>query len=414
MSVETIPPPDAAPVAVPQAPSDAEKSLKLVVFAPDAAESAQIRRIRSYLDCGFDVTVFSMRRANMNEDFVPFWNNIHLYETQNESPLRRLAAVAKSVAKVWTHRGHLAGADVLVARNLDMLAIAAAARRMLGRRPALIYECLDIHSLMTDPGAKGRATRAAERRLLAVTDRLIVSSPAFVREYFAPVQSWTGPVALIENKMWIAPDGPGRPAPDTRVPPETWSAARPLVLGWVGTLRCARSLTLLAAVADQLGPAVHVALHGVVHRNAVPDFDAVLAGRPNMSWHGPYAYPDDLRDIYTACDLVWAQDLWQWGTNSTWLLPNRIYEASYFGCPSLAVAGTETGRRVQEGLGWTIPAPEAGALSALLKRLSPTEVRDRRTALLARPENEFRQEVSEIADAIRKPFHAAPVPGAIT
>lgn len=379
-----------------------ERPLKLLVFGADAAEAAQIRRMRSYRDCGFEVVGFMMRRANMNPDLEPFWDNVHLYNTENESPTRRIAAVAGSIAKLRRHRDKLAGADVIVARNLDMLTIAVAAQSMIRPRPPVIYECLDIHGLMTDRGIKGRLVRAAERRLLARCAALIVSSPAFVTAYFGPVQGWTGPVALVENKLWIEPGGPVRPAAGpVGAIPAAWSAEKPMVLGWVGTLRCAQSLALLAAAADQLGPRLKVALHGTVHHHAVPDFDAVLAARPNMTWHGPYEYPDGLSDIYRSCDLVWAQDLWQWGTNSTWLLPNRIYEASYFGCPSLAVAGSETGRQVEGGLGWAIPAPTPDALVACLAALSPGEVAARRRALLARPETDFRQSLDEITAAIR-------------
>jgi hypothetical protein len=58
--------------------------------------------------------------------------------------------------------------------------------------------------------------------------------------------------------------------------------------------------------------------------------------------------------------------------NSDWLLPNRIYEASYFGCPSIALAGTETGRRVAaDGLGFTVEEPTAEALTELLRGLTP-------------------------------------------
>jgi succinoglycan biosynthesis protein ExoL len=391
----------------PEADAIAGPPLRLLVFGADAAEAAQIRRMQSYLDCGFDVTGFMMRRANMNPDFVPFWDNVHLYDTENQSPLRRLAAVAGSVAKLRGHREKLAGADVIVARNLDMLAIAAAARAMIRPRPSLIYECLDIHGLMTDPGARGRMARAAERRLLRHCAALIVSSPAFVREYFAPVQGWQGPVALVENKLWIEAGGPARPAQPSAQVPDAWSEARPLVLGWIGTLRCARSLHLLADLADCLGPRLQVALHGIVHHHAIPDFEAVLAARPNMTWHGAYDYPGDLAGIYRGCDLVWAQDLWQWGTNSTWLLPNRIYEASYFGCPSIAVEGTETGRRVAAGLGWTIREPDPAALAALLGTLAPADVAARRGALLELPETEFRQSTAEIAAAIRVPSGVA-------
>lgn len=378
-----------------------ENAERLLVFGPDAAEAAQIRRMRSYLDCGFDVSSFMMRRANMNPGFLPFWDNTHLYDTQNESPVRRIAAVAGSIAKLRAHRDKLAGVDVIVARNLDMLAIAVAAQHMIHPRPPLIYECLDIHSLMTASGPKGRLARAAERRLLAHTAALIVSSPAFVREYFAPVQGWTGPFAVVENKLWLDEARPKRPAAEDAETHAPWSEKHPMVLGWVGTLRCAQSFRLLAEAADRLGPKLQVVLHGAVHHHALPDFEAVLNARPNMTWQGAYDYPDGLAEIYLSCDLVWAQDLWQWGTNSTWLLPNRIYEASYFGCPSLAVDGSETGHRVAQGLGWTIPMPEADALVNLLESLSPADVVARRRDLLSRPESDFRQSTAEIAAAIR-------------
>lgn len=378
-----------------------ERRPRLAVFGFDAAEAAQIRRMRSYMDCGFDVTGYMMRRSNMNPDFEPFWDNVHLYHTENESILKRCGVILGSILKLCAHRKKLADSDVIVARNLDMLAIAVVGRACLRQRPPLIYECLDIHGLMTDPGIKGRIARFAERRLLGSTTALIVSSPAFVREYFGPVQNWNGPVVLLENKVWIEAGDPPRPTPPPPEDDTRWTEERPLRLSWVGTLRCAASLSILAETADRMGKRVHVALHGVVHKHAIPDFHDIVAARPNMHWHGPYDYPEGLEEIYDQSDLVWSQDLWQWGTNSTWLLPNRIYEASYFGCPSIAVDGSETGVRVADGLGWTIPEPTPDALCTLLERLSPAQVTDARRALLARPESDFRQLPQEIAGAIR-------------
>ena len=127
-------------------------------------------------------------------------------------------------------------------------------------------------------------------------------------------------------------------------------------LGWVGSLRCRESLIILAQTAAAMGDRLRIKLHGNVHAHAIPDFDAILAAHPSLTYEGPYAYPEGLEPIYTSCDLVWAQDLWQRGANSDWLLPNRIYEASYFGCPQIAVADTETGRRVADGtLGFVLP-----------------------------------------------------------
>ncbi len=386
---------------------DSAGPLRLLVFGFDAAEAAQIRRIRSYMECGFDVLAFTMRRDNMNAEFEPFWPNIHLYDTQNQNMPGRLRAIAGSIAKVARHRDRIQGTDVIVARNLDMLMIAAAAQAMISPRPPLIYECLDIHGLMTDDGIKGRIFRAVERRFLKRCAALIVSSPAFLHHYFEPVQGWTGPTTLIENKLWVGKDGPARPRPSDGTPVDT---CRPLTLGWVGTLRCAQSLAVLAEAARKMGPRLKIEMHGIVHHHALPDFEAILAAHPNIRYCGPYDYPDGLADIYTRCDLVWSQDLWQWGTNSTWLLPNRIYEASYFGCPSIAVAGTETGRRVADGLGWTIPEPTADALVARLEKLPPALLHERRESLLQAPASLFRQNPDEIRDAILLPLRAPRAP----
>jgi len=378
---------------------------RLVVFGFDASEAAQIRRIRSYMDSGFEVQGFTMRRDNMNADFTPYWPNVALGHVSNENVRRRLGALAAALPIIYRNRDKLAGADVIVARNLDMLALAVVAQSLTpGRRPPVIYECLDIHGAMTHAGMKGRVFRALERRLLRRTQLLIVSSPAFLSAYFEPVQGWQGPSVLLENKLWLEGEDIPRPAPGTAAMTAPGRAdgtgAAPIRLGWVGTLRCPRSLALLAAAAEALGPRLELRFHGAVHAHALPDFDDVVAAHPNIRYGGPYDYPGDLAAIYAGCDLVWSQDLWQWGTNSTWLLPNRIYEASYFGCPSLAVEGTETGRRVADGLGWTLPEPTAEALVTLLKGLTPEALAERRAALLSRHDDDFRLHCSEIRHAI--------------
>lgn len=376
---------------------------RLLFFGFDSSEPSHIRRIRSFLDCGLDLRAVTMRRYVDGNDDGPavFWDNIHLGTTHHAAMGQRLCAIARAIATLPKHRKQLQNFDVIVARNLDMLAIAVAARTMIRPAPPLIYECLDIHGLMTDQGRKGRLVRAFERMLLKRTSALIVSSPAFVNEYFKPVQGWAGPVTLLENKLWLGSNSADRPAPDKT---NLQAKEGPISIGWVGTLRCAHSLEILAETARRLGDRIEIRMHGIIHRHALPDFDATLAKTANLQYLGPYAYPDGLADIYTNCDLVWSQDLWQLGTNSTWLLPNRIYEAGYYGCPSIAVAHTETGRRVEEGLGWTIPTPSADDLCDLIMSLDPQEIAKKRQDLLARPNAEFQQTCAEIRAAVEQPL----------
>ncbi len=377
----------------------APTALRIEVFGFDVAEISQIRRIRALRSLGHDVHSFTMRRDNMNQDFTPDWPDTHLYKTENENLPKRVAVVLGSIFKMLRHRARIQAADMLIARNLDMLAIAWAARLLAGARQVpLVYECLDINGALCGEGTKARLMRAAERRLLAGVQMLVVSSPGFIRNYFVPLQGYRGAWGLWENKLAAGAPLPDRPGSE-RVRPD----GAPLRLGWVGTIRCAPSLAILTQVAKQLGPKVEIHIHGVVHHHVLPDFEATVAGCDNMMFHGAYAYPDDLPRIYDGLDLVWAQDLWQAGSNSDWLLPNRIYEASWAGCPSVAVAGTETGHRVTDDqLGWTIARPDATLLQALLEQLDLQDIVARRQALLARPATDFVQSPQDLTGVLQE------------
>ena len=360
--------------------------LRVVVFGFDAAESSQIRRFRGLAGCGYEVDGYTFRRENMDPGSPPSWRNVDLGRVENEALGRRVLSLVKAVGRVWRNLGPIRRADVVMARNFDLLLLAWTGRT-LARRPKLplIYECLDIHGSFTGSGLKARAFRAVERFLLKRTALLVVSSPGFIEHYFEPVQGYRGPVRIIENKIWFD----GTP-PERRENAENMCGGRPWVIGWVGSLRCDPSLSILLHTAARMGERVRIEMHGNVHHHVVPDFERRIADLPNVAYHGPYAYPEGLAEVYRGCDLVWSQDLWQRGANSDWLLPNRIYEASYFGCLSIAVDGTQTASTVRErDLGYTIAEPSADALASLIDGLDADEVCERRRALLARPASEF-------------------------
>lgn len=233
-------PPDAAP--------DLSRPARIEVFGFDVAESSQIRRIRAMIAAGNEVHSFTMRRGNMNRDFTPDWPDTHLFNTRDENLPLRAAIVAASILKMTGHAARLRRADMIFARNMDMLAIAWAARRMAGAgKVPLVYECLDINGALCGDSAKARAMRAAERFLLNRTQMVVVSSPRFISDYFRPVQGYEGATALWENKLAAGAALPGRPL--RRAPAAT---AAPLRLGWVGTIRCAPSLAILADLADRM------------------------------------------------------------------------------------------------------------------------------------------------------------------
>jgi succinoglycan biosynthesis protein ExoL len=359
----------------------------ILFFAPDLAETAQLRRIRSFAKAGHGVSSVSMRKGVVQVD----WPDLDLGKIANEQLRRRMLLALRGLGKLWRHRAQVRAADLIIARNIDMVVLALVVRVMCGRRVPVVYECLDIHGIFTGTGRKGQVARWVERFALARVQGLVVSSPGFMMGYFEPVQRYGGKWLLVENKLWF----PGVALPR----PIEVDRAGPLVLGWVGAIRCQPSLELLCAVAGKMAD-LRIEIRGVIHDHALDDFQGRIGAHPNIHYGGSYAYPDGLVDVYGACDLVWAQDLWQRGANSDWLLPNRIYEASWFGCPSIAVAGTQTAAKIAaDGLGFVIDAATPEALVGLLEGLSRERIGVVRRGILARPDSDFMLGQAEI-DAV--------------
>ncbi|MGB3315420.1 MAG: glycosyltransferase [Albidovulum sp.] len=369
---------------------------RIFIFAFDLGEASQLRRIRSLRALGHDLRIAGFRRGNQTAQAELEAGYVELGRVGNNRLARRALTLIAALWRFIRQGGGLRGVDVIIARNFDLLLLAWAVRvTCRGRSVRLVYECLDIHGIFTRRDRIGAAMRWAERRLLRRIDLLIISSPGFLSGYFEPIQAYDGPTALIENKMWF--DGAVIPRPTQARPVRS---DRPLTLGWVGSIRCEPSLALLTATARHLGDRLQIRIHGNVHRHVLTDFDRRIAELGNVTYAGEYRYPEDLAAIYGGCDLVWSQDLWQRGANSDWLLPNRIYEASWFGCPSVAVADTETGRRVvKDGLGFVIERADTAALAHLLNSLDRSHIREVSQAVLDMDNRVFRLTSDDVAQA---------------
>jgi len=332
--------------------------MRIAFFGHDAADAAVRRRVRGFLDDGLSVTGFMMHRRNHG---ALDWDNVDLGETRDGAFAQRIARVFTGARLAAAARDKLAAADVIYARNLDMLACAFLAKRHAKLDTPVIYESLDVHRLLTRPDVIGAAMRWLERTLLKRTAGLVVSSPGFIRNHFERYYPGNYRAFIVENRLAPGADYGVRACERKSA---LGDATQPLRLGWVGNLRCKRSLDLLCQLADQFPDRLEIHLHGQPARTEVPVFEPQIDARQNMTFHGRYRSPEDLAGIYNALDVVWAGDFMEAGYNSVWLLPNRIYEGGYFCTPSIAPAGTETaawldghacGLIVEEPLGRTLP-----------------------------------------------------------
>jgi succinoglycan biosynthesis protein ExoL len=342
--------------------------VKIAYLVHDLNDPAVFRRVQMLLTADVEVTLLGFSRGNPPR-MVGTLTPICLGQTESGRFLQRIGAVLRAGLQSPRWRSALAGVDVVMARQLETLILAARARDLIAPNARLIYECLDVHRLLVDPGFKGRLMRLLEGRLLRRCQGLIVSSPEFVRSHFALRYRDLPAVELIENKVLA-----GEVANSKQTRGHGCPAEPPWRIGWFGVIRCRRSLDLLAALAQSQRGAVEVIIRGRIARDVIPDFDAIVEATPGLCYLGPYDRRSELGSIYREVHFAWAVDYFEAGANSDWLLPNRIYEGGLFGAVPIARSGCATAAWLRQNcIGVALAGDPQTALTEFFEALNPAE-----------------------------------------
>jgi succinoglycan biosynthesis protein ExoL len=351
--------------------------LHVLYLVHDVSDPAVRRRVLMLREGGARVTLAGFRRAapiaDIEGDFP-----IDLGRTGDGRFAQRVLAVASAAVSLGSTLGRIQRPDLIIARNLETLALAERAKTVLrGGEIPVVYESLDIHRLLLRPDLLGRAMRAAERYLARDSALLLTSSPAFVRDYFAARGQVGAPVEIIENRHF-------EPLPVEPSATEGPPAPPPWRIGWFGALRCSRSLQLLGDFSRRAGGRFETVLRGRPALSEFSDFHGLVDAAPGLSFKGPYRNPEDVEAIYREVHFSWVIDFFEEGQNSKWLLPNRLYEGCRFGAVPIAMAGTETARFLKDrGIGIILPEATPQALERALGEMSPDRFQALREKVLA-------------------------------
>lgn len=337
--------------------------VELGYLVHDLADPAVARRISTFLAGGAKVATAGFRRGEKPIGMIAGQPVLDIGHTTNGRLIARIGSVLKALFTLPAWAGRLAGCDIIVARNLEMLLLGAALRLVSKNRPPLVYEMLDVHSLMVRDNAPAKLLRGLEGALLRQTSQIIVSSPAFVSEYLDRHHPGHPPALLVENKVFdVAPGAAARSGSGIVAEP-------PWRIGWFGNLRCRRSLDCLVAVARKFPTLVAVDIRGKLSSEGVKDLPEIVAGLDNVTFHGAYNAAQ-LQDIYDKVHFTWAIDYYEAGFNSNWLLPNRLYEGCGHGSVPIALGSVETGRwMAARSVGLLIEEPLEEALARLLTEM---------------------------------------------
>lgn len=339
--------------------------LHVLYLVHDLSDPAVRRRAIMMQAGGATVTIAGFTRSREPISEIATIVPIDLGRTSDGKFTQRVVAIARAAWTLGSMLKDVARPDLIIGRNLEMLALANRAKAFFPGNVPIVYECLDIHRLLLRQDMTGKALRLVERTLSNNAQLLITSSPAFVRQYFAPFGQINLPVEVVENKVLeLGPQETKAIGRAGKSKDEAWK------IGWFGALRCRISLELLSAFSRKMEGRVEIVLRGRPAYSEFDDFDRFVTDEPFMQFHGPYANPEDLQRIYDEVHFSWAIDFYEAGQNSDWLLPNRLYEGCRYGSVPIAMQGTETSLFLQErGIGFSLGEPTVEALAALFDEM---------------------------------------------
>ena len=359
--------------------------MRILYLGPDCTDVAVARRMSGFRHAGVDAVAATFRRKRYSADFNPFWEHIDLGELQDRAYGARLLALGRTIKILLGRDREIADVDCYWARNLDMLLVARLLTFARRRRLPIVYEVLDLQDSHLSQSVAGKTMRWLERRLLKGVSLLVVSSPAYVREYFRKVQHSDVAAHVLENKV-VFGSLPRRPqsveSAEGAASPRVWT------IGWFGTLRCRDSLATLCSLADRLGDRVKIVLRGKPMRFGMAELLHAVDARQNVEYLGEYRAPDELGEIYGSVDLNWCVDHSDRAGNSKWLMPNRFYEGGYFGVPAIGETGAQVGETVaRKGIGWVFE--DLDDLARLLGEMTESDYAAVRNRLLEVEPTEF-------------------------
>lgn len=354
--------------------------MKVVFLLPVAGHARYHKRIEALQKLGVEPKILAFER-----DYYAgkAWSGGYksLGKLQHGHYCKRLIPLLKAVPKV---RAAVKEADIIYAFDLDVLLFGWLASRSFSGQPKIIYEVGDIREVLLGKRLVARSLRWLERFLLQRTNLLVVTSKAFVSEYYRGIQGLTDLCyQVIENKL----------DPDVLRQVEHKARDRSsevLRIGYFGVLRCPRSWEILKAAARKGGGKIKLYVRGIPV--GIESLEEEAEAIPYIDYGGAYTVSNELADIYGSVDMVWACYPYQ-GTsigNWQWARTNRFYEACYFQKPMIAQVGTQDGQVIEElGLGICLDLSDIEGAARSILEISDTDLERWRANIGRLPEKTY-------------------------
>jgi len=331
-----------------------------VCLLPVASDARIQRRLTALGRLGIEPTVLAFDRPYYPGKAIAGVESLGRIE--HGKYLSRIRPLLSALPRI---RAACASADVVYAFGTDLLALGWLATRGRRRKPKFVYEVADIHPTLVGRGIRAAVMRAFERKLLRDASLLVVTSEAFVTEFYNGIQGVSVPYELVENKPEL-----GRLEVSA---PRTCQPETPITIGYFGVIRCERSWRVLRRLAEQGQGRIRIYLRGVPLN--IPNFEREASECRWVHYGGPYVAPDELPSMFDRIDLLWVAHRVDDNNSLLWNRTNRFYEGCAFQKPIIGQTGTQDGKVVgDKGLGPLVDLADPDAVIDRLLKITAGEI----------------------------------------
>lgn len=353
--------------------------MKILFLLPVLSDSNYQKRIENFLRSGVQCSVVGFERHHYQGKPWPI--EVHSLG---------LIEHGKYFKRVWTLlisaislRKKIKNHEYIYAFNLDILFLAWFSSIFSKSRPNFVYEIFDIHPILYKKSIYSILFRKIERFLIRKVKVVVVASPHYIEGYFHEVQKLhSATYHVIENKLNSFDISQN---PDNSLSKKP--SDEPIIIGFFGMIRCVISLNFLYDFLQKNNGRFRLSIRGLF---MVPDDKKQMILKSNFSEYcGPYIYPDDLNDMYSKVDLIWAaQKLGE--AHTRFSRTNRFYQSCFFKKPMITQAGTKDSEIVMENnLGITIDLDKPVESMDLISKIDRSDFKKWHGNLNAVPENVY-------------------------
>ena len=360
---------------------------RAIILSPLASQPRYHRRADMLVKAGYDVKVYSFRRIRFEENTYPDGVEVvDLGEVKDLKYLSRIPLLLRAMLTVHKQEKKANYPALVYAFGLDMALVGSIA--MPASTP-LLYEVGDVADPLPHTSVISKIIEFLEKRILSRCVVLVVTSLGFVKEYFSIIAPGIEQKTIVIENMISRKVARKFPRPEQHKVP-----VKPLKIGFVGLFRYKDStVAIMDAVAKRKGDfELHFYGDGFI-KDIINDY---ADRNENIFNHGSFKSVTDMKMIYEAIDISYiAYDNRR--SNVRMALPNKLYEAPYFGVPVVVSTNTYLSERVKEmNSGFVVDPQDEDFAGKWLDSISPEIIEEMSRNLLSLDEKYMVESYDEI------------------